>query len=83
LILANGNRFVSYDLAKNRVLLQGDFSAYFPDISADIIGITYNGGGLHLVMTGKNSLQVYDPKKYIVLQEYPLSIKQFVACMSS
>ncbi|KAI1723849.1 matrix metalloproteinase-C [Ditylenchus destructor] len=92
LILGNGEQFVTYDPFRNLVMHKGKIKDYFPNLPKDTIGLTYsngiggrNGKGVStfMLLTAHNGLQIYDLKKSKVVQEYPISVKDYVACLSN
>ncbi|KAI6216202.1 hypothetical protein M3Y99_01832400 [Aphelenchoides fujianensis] len=61
---------------------------YFPNIPSDAIGLAHNGRTNFLLLTSKNgsrgsmAMSIYDMKRYKIVQEYPISINNYVACLS-
>jgi len=80
-ILSEGRKFVTYDPYWNQVTFNGTISDYFPNIPKDAIGLAHNGRSTFLLLTTKNELEIYDMKKFKIVQEYPVSVHNFVACL--
>ncbi|KAI6190206.1 Hemopexin-like domain and Hemopexin-like repeat-containing protein [Aphelenchoides bicaudatus] len=83
LVLSDGSNFVTYDPFWNVATYTGKITDYFPNVPADAIGLAHkNGPSTFLLLTSNNELEVYDMNKFKIVQEYPLSVHNYVACMS-
>uniref|UniRef100_A0A915D777 Uncharacterized protein n=1 Tax=Ditylenchus dipsaci TaxID=166011 RepID=A0A915D777_9BILA len=96
LILANNDFFVTYNPFLNLVNFKGKIKDHFPNMPRDAIGLTYGASAgnktkrgdpanftTFLLMTAHHGLQIYDLKKYKIVQQYPIEVKEYVACLAS
>ncbi|CAD5223530.1 unnamed protein product [Bursaphelenchus okinawaensis] len=81
IIISDGQKFVTYDPYWNVATFKGNITDYFPNIPRDAIGLAHNGRSAFLLLTWHNGLQIYDMKKFKIVQEYPISINDYVACL--
>ncbi|KAJ1347127.1 hypothetical protein KIN20_002097 [Parelaphostrongylus tenuis] len=80
-IILSGDKFVIYDAYWNMATFAGLTKRYFPKLPKDLLGIVYTGGNTLLMFTKRNTVKVYNVKKYRVLQEYPLKINEYFGCL--
>ncbi|KAI6213266.1 hypothetical protein M3Y94_00130400 [Aphelenchoides besseyi] len=84
MVLSDGSQFVTYDpyhnIATSRKVLT--VKDYFPSLPLDTIGLAHNGGSNFLLLTEHNGLEIYDVKKSKIVQEYPVSVNHYAACLS-
>ncbi|KJH49529.1 hypothetical protein DICVIV_04317 [Dictyocaulus viviparus] len=80
-ILLSDNKFVIYDAYWNMATFSGLTKRYFPKLPRDLLGIIYSGGNTMLMYTKRNTVKVYNVRKYRVLQEYPLKVSEYFGCL--
>ncbi|VDK75832.1 unnamed protein product [Litomosoides sigmodontis] len=79
-VLVEGENFATYDAYWNVATFAGLTTNYFPQFPRDLIGLTYQNDTLFILYTASNKIQIYDTRKYRVLQEYPIQIDEFIGC---
>uniref|UniRef100_A0AC34RTJ0 Uncharacterized protein n=1 Tax=Panagrolaimus sp. JU765 TaxID=591449 RepID=A0AC34RTJ0_9BILA len=82
MILTDGKQFATYDAYWNVATFIGKTDDYFPGVPSDSVGLAHSGADTYIWMNNRASLQVYNMKKYRVIQEYPVRISDYVACLA-
>jgi hypothetical protein len=82
MILSDGFHFTTYDPYWNVATFSGYTSDYFPDLPRNAVGLVYSSKETYLWLNERANVIVYNMKKFRVVQEYPVRISDYIACLS-
>ncbi|KAH7730312.1 Protein K03B8.6 [Aphelenchoides avenae] len=75
-------KVVTYDPHWGTAYRAGTVTYRFPKLPRNVVGLMHCDSSFALWLTAKSGLHVYDVKKKRVIQEYPVRINDYVACLT-
>uniref|UniRef100_A0A0N5C5X5 LysM domain-containing protein n=1 Tax=Strongyloides papillosus TaxID=174720 RepID=A0A0N5C5X5_STREA len=82
IVLFDHGKFATYDPYWNLSTFSADSEPYFPGMPKDIIGMVYKNPSTLLLYTKSNRLAIYDTTVYKVVEEFPIKVEEYVACLT-
>jgi hypothetical protein len=82
MIISDGIYFSTYDPYWNVATFTGHTSDYFPGLPRNAIGLVHTSEETYLWLNERANVLVYNMKKFRIVQEYPLRISDYIACLS-
>uniref|UniRef100_A0A0N4ZR39 Hemopexin n=1 Tax=Parastrongyloides trichosuri TaxID=131310 RepID=A0A0N4ZR39_PARTI len=82
IVLFDHGKFATYDPYWNLSTFTAESEPYFPGMPKDIIGMVYKNPSTLLLYTKSNRLAIYDTTVYKVVEEFPIKVEEYVACLT-
>uniref|UniRef100_A0AC35TWK8 Olfactomedin-like domain-containing protein n=1 Tax=Rhabditophanes sp. KR3021 TaxID=114890 RepID=A0AC35TWK8_9BILA len=80
-VLFNKDVFSTYDIYWNLSTFTSKSFAYFPGLPRDVIGVIHKSKDMMMLYTKSNKIAIYDTTTYSILDEFPLQINKYIACL--